>query len=612
MTDKNQRADKNYPSEPRDSHGFCDTGDYAVVGEGRTVTLLAPDGSADWWCVPHLDSPPLFDRLLDAEKGGYFQLVPSEPYRMTRQYLENSNVLETIYETAKGKIRVTESVNSTLAGRLPWNELARRIEGLEGSVTVNLKLRVGTAGDTRMPWLHDSAHGVVWHVGKLHLMLRLNEEIELSSCCDEGAEATFTVKADERYIAALLVTENKPLAVPSLDRIDKHIDTSDMAWKGWVESLSYDGKYKEHVLRSALALKFLWYSPTGALAAAATTSLPEGTGSGKNYDYRYAWVRDACMIIKSFLYTGALDDCQAAFSWLTEALSANGCEMKTCFRLDGTAVPEETMIPVQGYRGEQPVRRGNNAAEQLQLSNYGDLLDTAVLFTEAGHVLDLETSRLLGQLTNHCADIWRQKDSGIWELPELQHYTQSKMACWMALNQAVKLTDGKHIEPTWVGRWERERDRIRDWIETNCWSEARQSYTFWAGSEKLDASIALMHMYGEEVSPKRMLSTLKAIREELGAEPNMIYRYSDVDKEENTFIACAFWMASALATLGHEEEGDAMLQSLLETLSGGKSAGIMGEMYNVRQKKCCGNLPQGLSHLTVICAAHLVSVHSKN
>ncbi len=600
-------TNQNYPSEPRDSGGFCDLGDYAAIGEGRTVSMLAPDGSADWWCVPHLDSPPLFDRLLDAEKGGYFQIVPDEPYRMSRQYRENSNVLETIYETANGRIKVTESINSTLAGRLPWNEFARRIEGLAGTVNVALHLRIGTAANTRMPWSHDTEQGTTWHVGELMLMLRVRDEVRFSSCRDDGADATFAVKVGERHLAALLVTENKPLAVPSLERIDKHIETSDIAWKDWVDNLRYEGKYKAHVLRSALALKFLWYSPSGALAAAATTSLPEGIGSGKNYDYRFAWVRDACMIIKSFLYTGALDDCQAAFSWLADALNANGGEMRTCFKLDGGTVPEEKMIQVQGYRGEQPVRMGNNAATQLQLSNYGDLIDTAVLFIEAGHVLDLETSRLLGQLANHCADTWRQVDSGIWELPESQHYTQSKMACWLALNQAVKLTNGKHIEPTWMGRWERERDRIRDWIETECWSEERQSYTFWAGSEGLDASVALMHQYGKEVSPPRMLSTLRAIQQELGTDSKMIYRYSGVEKEENTFIACAFWMASALATLGEQQEAESTLETLLETLSGGKSAGIMGEMYNVHTQKCVGNMPQGLSHLTVICAAHLVS-----
>ncbi|QII37681.1 glycoside hydrolase family 15 protein [Rouxiella badensis] len=598
---------QDYPGEFRDEEGFCDIGDYAAVGEGRTVSLLSPDGSADWWCVPDLDSPPLFDRLLDAERGGYFQLLPAEPYRMTRQYRENSNVLETIYETAKGRVKVTESINSTLAGCLPWNEFARRIEGLEGTVSMALTLRIGTASDTRTPWQHETPEGTAWHVGNLLLMLRTQENIKFSSCADDGAEATFPVKAGERTLAALLVTENKPLAVPSLKRIDKHIETSDIAWRDWVDSLDYKGKYKPQVIRSALALKFLWHSPTGALAAAATTSLPEGKGSGKNYDYRYAWVRDACMIIRSFLYIGALDDCQAAFSWLTDALYDSGCEMHTCFTLNGEPVPEEVMIPVQGYRGEQPVRHGNNAASQLQLSNYGDVLDTAVLFTQAGHVLDLKTSRLLGQMANLCADTWRQEDSGIWELQESHHYTHSKMASWLALHQAVHLAKGEHIEPTWVGRWERERDRIRDWIEENCWSEERQSYTFWAGSNDLDAAVGLMHQYGKEVSPKRMLSTLRAIQQELGTDGNLLYRYSGVEKEENTFIACGFWLASSLAVLGHQKEAEENLQSLLEILGGGKNAGIMSEMYDVRTKKCYGNLPQGLSHLSVICAAHIIT-----
>ncbi|WP_246538477.1 glycoside hydrolase family 15 protein [Nissabacter archeti] len=592
----------------RDNEGFCDLGDYAAVGEGRTVALLAPDGSVDWWCVPDLDSPPLFDRLLDSGHGGYFQITPDEPYRMTRHYRENSNVLETLYETASGRIKITESINSTLAGPLPWNELARRIEGLEGRVPVSLRLKIGTAADTRRPWAHHTSQGTVWNVGALLLMLRASEEIRHhADCDDEGTRAVFTVAAGDRYLAALLVTKDEPLAVPCLERIDERIDTSDLAWRSWVGGLCYEGKYQDAVRRSALALKFLWYSPTGALAAAATLGLPEGEGNDKNYDYRYAWVRDSCMIIKSFIYIGALEDCKAAFSWLAAALNANGGELRTCFRLDGTSVPEERFVPVQGYRGAQPVRLGNNAADQLQLCNYGDVLDTAARFTEAGHVLDLHTSRLLGHLANRCADTWLQKDCGIWELPEMQHYTQSKMACWVALNQAVRLADGGYIEPTWVKRWERERDRIRDWIETHCWSDERQAYTFWPGTTRLDASVALMHQYGKQVSESRMLSTLDALREELGADNMMIYRYSDVQKEENTFIACAFWMAEALAVLGRHDEGEHAMQVVLETLSQGKNAGIMSEMYNVHKQKCCGNMPQGLSHLSVICASHTVS-----
>lgn len=593
----------------RDGEGFCDLGDYTALGEGRTVALLAPDGSVDWWCVPGLDSPPLFDRLLDAGQGGYFQLLPEAPYRMTRHYRENSNVLETLYETAGGRVKITESVNSTLAGPLPWNELARRIEGLEGQVAMTLRLKIGTAAESRRPWKHDTVQGTVWNVGSLLLMLRASDIInDQAACDDQGVTATFTVDAGERYLAALLVTEDEPLAVPCLERIDERIETSDLAWRSWTHGLCYEGKYRDEVLRSVLALKFLWYSPTGALAAAATMALPEGEGNDKNYDYRYAWVRDSCMIIKSFIYLGALEDCKAAFSWLAAALKANGGELRTCFRLDGTPVPEETYVPVQGYRGAQPVRLGNNAAGQLQLCNYGDVLDTAARFTEAGHVLDLHTSRLLGHLANRCADSWMQKDSGIWELPELQHYTQSKMACWVALNQAVNLAKGGYIEPTWLQRWERERDRIRDWIETHCWSEDRQAYTIWPGTPRLDASVALMHQYGKAVSEARMLSTLDLLREELGTDHKMIYRYTGVDKEENTFIACALWMAEALAALGRQEEGESAMRVVLETLSQGKNAGIMSEMYSVRKQKCCGNMPQGLSHLSVICASHTISV----
>lgn len=348
-----------YPGEFRDKDGFCDVGDYAAIGEGRTVALLSPDGSADWWCVPALDSPPLFDRLLDAENGGYFQLVPRHPYRMTRQYRNNSNVLETVYETATGKVRITESVNSTLAGRLPWNELARRIEGLSGSVLMTLRMKIGTAGTTRSPWMMETSHGTVWHVVTLQLMLRLSEPLQPVQLRDDGADSQFTVHNEQQLLAAVLVTEKEPLAVPALARIDERIDTSDNAWRNWAANLGYDGKFKSHVLRSALALKFLWFAPTGALAAAATTSLPEG--SGKNYDYRYAWVRDACMIIKSFIHTGALEDCQAAFSWLAGILRENGCEMHTCFQLNGQPVPEERCIAVSGYPGERVSRRAGIA-----------------------------------------------------------------------------------------------------------------------------------------------------------------------------------------------------------------------------------------------------------
>ncbi|WP_369751417.1 glycoside hydrolase family 15 protein [Pantoea sp. GM01] len=598
---------------PQRSEGFAGLGDYAAIGEGRSVALIAPDGSIDWWCAPNLDSKPLFDQILDPQIGGFFQIVPLADYRVTRNYRENSNVLETRYDTDSGSVLLTESINSTLAGRLPWSELARRIDGLEGEVTLKITLRFATAAETRSPWIADSAQGKVYHIADLMAMLRTSEEIILDHVDDERISGTLTVSKGARSLCALLVTEKEPLAVPDMKAIDGRIDTSDTAWRDWVNSLSYSGRYSSLVIRSALSLKFLWYSPTGALAAAATTSLPEGIGKEKNYDYRYAWVRDACLIIKAFICLGALEDCKAAFSWLTKTIIDHGVRLRACYTLEGDIVPEERFPALRGYQDSQPVRVGNNARDQIQLSMYGDMLATAQGFVEAGHVLDLTTARLLGELANCCADSWRQKDSGIWELPEEQHYTHSKMACWLALDRAVILAERKYIEPTWVERWKRERDRISQWIESHCWSEKLQSYTFYVGSdEQVDAALTLMHHYGNSVNPERMRATYRVIRRELGNNGAMLYRYSGVDREESTFLACSFWMVEAWAAMGDGAGAEEMMTEILALLNRRGNVDIFNEMYDVRSQSWRGNMPQGLSHLALIFAAQGLSNAEKS
>ncbi len=597
------------PIIPHRDNGYETLGNYAAIGEGRSVALIASDGSIDWWCAPGIDSPPLFDRILDAGKGGYFQIEPTGRYHIERAYRDNSNVLETRFITDTGIALMTESINSTLAGRLPWNELARRIEGIEGEVPFRLSLRIGTFADTINAWHQDTSLGKVYHIGQLMAMIHASDDVSFDSYRDQGAEAHFITRPASHTLLALLVTENEPLAIPPLEKIDQRIETSHTGWCDWVENLSYRGEYRQQVIRSALSLKFLWYSPSGALAAAATTSIPEGIGGDKNYDYRYAWIRDACLIIKSFVYLGALEDCKAAFSWLAATIMKHGPELQTCYTLSGDPVPEERFLPLEGYQGSQPVRVGNNASAQCQLSMYGDMLGTAVLFIDAGHLIDIGTSRMLGELANQCADRWRSTDSGIWELGELRHYTHSKMACWLALNQAVSLVERGHIEPTWKDRWSRERDRIRDWIEANCWSESRQSYTFFAGSEKLDASVTLMHRYGNDVNPQRMRATYRALRHELGYGSAMLYRYSGVEEDESTFIACSFWMVEALVALNEPDLARASMEEILGQINPTGNVQALNEMFDVRSGTWRGNLPQGLSHLSLICAANALSGH---
>lgn len=593
---------------PLRKDGFARLGDYAAIGEGRSVALIAPDGSIDWWCAPNMDSPPLFDRILDTAIGGFFQLEPVEPYTVKRCYRDNSNVLETRFETDSGSVLITESLNSTLAGRLPWSELARRIEGIEGEVRLRLRLKLGTFAETRSPWLTETEHGTVFHMADLMGMLRISKDIELIDTRDEWIEGEFRSSPGSSSLVALLVSEGEPLAVPPLTAIDKRIETSHLAWQDWISSLSYQGRYADHVRRSSLALKFLWYSPTGALAAAATTSLPEGIGGNKNYDYRYAWVRDACLIIKAFVYIGALEDCKAAFSWLTQTIIRHGVKLRACYTLNGDIVPEERYLPLQGYGNSQPVRVGNNARDQIQLSMYGDMLATAKLFISAGHVLDLTTSRMLCELANCCADSWRQPDSGIWELPEEQHYTHSKMACWLALNSAVEMAEGHYIESTWRERWLRERDRIADWVETHCWSEKKQAYLFYKDSEgELDASMALMYHYGNNVNPERMKATYRAIAEELGQQGGMVWRYTGVDKEESPFVACGFWLAEALAAVGETAQAEKAMNEMLSTLCHRGNVETFNEMFDAESGEWRGNMPQGLSHLALICAAQALS-----
>ena len=580
--------------------GYLALEDYGALGDGRSVALSGADGSIDWWCVPNLDSPPLFDRLLDPEEGGRFTITPVDPFEVERRYLPDSNVLETIFTTARGRARLIESMNSGTAGRLPWAELARRVEGLDGTVAFTVEMRPGRRANGASPYQSTIGRHSVFHVGSV-LGLFLHTDGFTAERADEAVKGTLTVTQGRREVLAIVAGEGEPLVVPKLVDIDDRIDVSDAEWRTWSSRVAYTGEQRPAFIRSVLALKLLLFSPSGVIAAAATTSLPEGIGGTKNYDYRYAWIRDAGYTIKAFLAAGAQAEAKAAFTWLLKRLAEK--DARVCYTLGGELVPDLTEIEVPGYRRSQPVRIGNAATDQHQHGIYGDIFETASCFVGCGNILDPSSAELLSHLADQCADAWRKKDAGIWELEEPQHYTMSKVSCWQALARAVELADEGQLPTTCRDRWERERDRIADWIEEHCWSEKKQAFVFYPGSDKLDASLALAVRFGFDGHDK-LARTLDAIDAELGAGPYH-YRYSGVDAEEGCFLACTFWIVEARALLGQRDRAQAALQAITTALDRG--VGILTEMADPKTGAFLGNLPQGLSHLAHVMALDVLA-----
>ncbi|MDL5364612.1 glycoside hydrolase family 15 protein [Xanthomonas sp. NCPPB 2654] len=593
------------PSLQRDADGTAPIESYAALGDGRSVALVAADGSIDWWCVPTMDAPPLFDRLLDARDGGRFAITPVGATDVQRRYRDDSNVLETTVRTASGSARLTESLNSGEAGRLPWSELARRLEGLDGEVEFEICFRPGTRAGTSTPWMSDTPNGRVFHIGPVMALLRHSQALTVFDYDDRGVHARLRLHAGQRELLAVLATQDEALPVPPLEDIDERIERSDREWREWTGNLHYDGNYPQAVLRSALALKFLWYSPTGAIAAAATTSLPEGIGGNGNWDYRYAWVRDAAYTTKAFLRVGALPDAKAAFAWLLGTIAKHRPWIRPCYTLHGDLVPDEREIDIAGYRHTRPVRVGNTATDQLQLCLYGDVFEMTARFVDHGHILDPHTAQQLFELGNECAEAWMRKDAGFWELEDAQHYTMSKVECWMALRRASELAEAGHLSKAMLPRWQREQARILDWIDAHCWSEDKQAYTLYAGSDALDAGLMLASRFGlGEVRRERMLATREAIRRELGGggeARTLLHRYSGMQEREGAFIACSFWMVEAYGLLDERDEARRLFEHLLDTV--GNDVGLLPELVDPHSGAALGNMPQGLSHLALIHAA---------
>jgi GH15 family glucan-1,4-alpha-glucosidase len=591
-----------------DEDGYLPIRDYAAIGDGRSVALVARNGSIDWLCFPDLDSPTVFASLLDAERGGRFRLAPDEPHSVERRYVPHTNVLETTFTTAGGTARITDAMPLPTTGLAPTRELARRIEGLSGSVPMRwfveprfeyarTRTRIARRGEFLVASAGRDALAVCsWGAGEPEV-----GEGEIS--------AHFAIESGHEALIDVAFAHGDPLVFPGREEVERRLRSTVEFWRRWAGGRGYDGPWREAVIRSALTLKLLIFAPSGAIAAAPTTSLPEAAGGERNWDYRFSWVRDASATLDALLRLGCPAEVEAFFWWLLHASQLTHPRVSVLYRLNGRAGAKEETLPLDGYRGSRPVRIGNRAVEQLQLDVYGHLVHTAWLYCGAGGELGPDTGRRVAETADLVCRTWPSPDSGIWEVrSEPRHFTQSKMMCWIALDRAARLADQGRIPDRSASRWRREAREIARFIGERCWSPRHRSFVRFPGAGEVDAGLLLPAVlgYGGEAETDRLAATVDRVRTELADGP-LLHRYRGEDGlrgREGSFLACSFWLVDALARLDRVEEAVATMADLLPLAN---DVGLYSEEIDPHSHEFLGNVPQGLVHLALVNAAVTVA-----
>jgi GH15 family glucan-1,4-alpha-glucosidase len=596
-------VDQPVQTQSRRVDGYLPIEDYAAIGDGRTLALVGIDGSIDWMCLPSLDGPSVFAALLDPAAGGSFSLAPTSAYAVKRSYLTRTNVLVSEYTTEQGTVRVTEAVTIDPSQTAPWRELVREVEGLSGTVPMQWRLRPRFGYGQRSHAPEQRAGAFVFRDGELQLGLKSWEAGE-PQVGDDALAGSFEIGAGERALLLLVASDEVALPLPERAEAERRLRGTSELWRTWVRRTEYDGPWKHAVERSLLALRLLADGRTGAIAAAGTTSLPEALGGVRNSAYRFGWVRDLSFTVDALVRVGMLELAHASVAWLIRAVAKTHPRVDPVYELTGEVLRSQECLSLSGYRGTAPVHLGNQAGSQLQLGGYGDLIEALWMYAQGGHLFSPQLGEKLADSADLLCALWRNDDAGLWELGDYAQYTTSKISCWTALERLLDLVRQGQVPPRHEARWRAERDRIREFIETRLWSDARGSYVMKAGSERLDCGV-LLASRRKYCDPKgtRMRGTIDAIGSQLRAEGPLFYRYSGVQDEENAFLACSFWMVEALALAGRREEAAEIMDGIVPLAN---DVGLFSEEMEPGSHSLRGNFPQALTHLALINAASVL------
>ena len=590
--------------------GYKPIEDYGLIGDLHTVALVGKDGSIDWCCLPHFDSPSVFAAILDARKGGHFKIAPVHPAVQRQMYLAGANVLMTRFLNPEGVGEVIDfmPVETGKAESTHSHQVVRRVRAVRGSVRFKIECFPAFDYARAQHELKVEPSGAVFSWGDMHI--GLTSPVELLSK-DGGVEAEFLLHAGDD-ITFLFRQTHRGSTMPLIDPAFSGPAATEEAvqfWRRWLAGVSYRGRWREMVERSALTLKMLTYAPTGAIVAAPTTSLPEELGGVRNWDYRYMWVRDAAFSVYGFIRLGLTQEAERFVDFIearTREAASDG-SLQIMYGIHGEhELPEQQLSHLEGYRGSSPVRIGNQAATQLQLDIYGELMDAIYLSNKYGKPISHDLWNRLRSLLDYVDSNWHRKDEGIWEVRGgRRHFVYSKLMCWLALDRGLRLAD-KRSFPGDRSRWLKSRDEIYEEIMTKGWNEERQSFVQHYGTDALDASNLLMPLtFFISPTDPRMLSTLDATLDTLVSD-SLVYRYTKgpgtVDGlagEEGTFNMCTFWLVEALTRSGRLDEARLIFEKMLTYAN---HLGLYAEETGPTGD-ALGNFPQAFTHMGLISAA---------
>ena len=577
-----------------------------MIGDCHTAALVSKQGSIDWLCLPHFDSAACFAALLGTADNGHWSISPSEPIRsIRRRYREGTLILETEFETESGSVTLIDCMT-------PRNEtpdLLRVVVGTRGQVQMNLELVIRFDYGSVVPWVRRTDHGISAIAGPDKLSLRTEVPLRGENF---KTIATFTVAEGQK--ASFDLTwypshQSEPLPL----NIDKAIQDTQNWWQEWSDRCSYRGKWRDAVLRSLITLKALTFLPTGGIAAAPTTSLPEFLGGVRNWDYRFCWVRDATLTLHSLLDAGYHDEAREWREWLLRAVAGRPSELNIVYGLRGERRLTELELPwLSGYENSAPVRTGNAAYKQFQLDIFGEVANTLFQCRQAG----LEPPKDEGEdvaepLLEFLETAWDRPDDGIWEMRgPRRHFIHSKMMAWVAVDRAIR-----SVEQGWIGgdiaRWKTLRTTIHEQVCRQGFDAGLNSFVQYYGSKHLDASLLMMPLVGFlPADDARVIGTVKAIEANL-MESGFVGRYTQdpavdgMPHGEGKFLACTFWLADNYVLQGRHEDAIRIFEHLLDIRN---DVGLLSEEYDPVAKRLLGNFPQAFSHVGLVNTAFNLSL----